>query len=186
MVRNRSRMTSNGNEHGEPPAFARWLIWLFRKETWKAQPFIASIGSIIAVSAVCSGLYGFYCLIPQGDEQIRENLTWKRNYQLFASRIFPLVTEVGSGKGSDFRRTFLRDLGLLVLHDEPEIQSKREQLTSMVKAARKINDRNPAWFLVDENLAETYRDFKNHLRDAAARHGVDVEQLEREKYVEPD
>lgn len=189
----RSKMTSDGNTHGEPPAFAKWLIWLFRKETWKERPFIASIGSIVAICAVCSTLYGVYRLFPTGEEQTRENLTWKRNYQFFASRIFPIITDAknigdppGSGEDFDLRADFLRDLGLLVLHDEPEIQSKREQLTSMVKEARTQNDLNPGWFLVDYKLAEAYRDFKNHLRDAAARHGVDVEQLEREKYIEPD
>ena len=33
------------SRHGEPPKFVKWLIWLFRMETWKKHRFIAPIGA---------------------------------------------------------------------------------------------------------------------------------------------
>ncbi|HBE71351.1 MAG TPA: hypothetical protein DDW52_24660, partial [Planctomycetaceae bacterium] len=45
----------NEKDHGEPPEFAKWLIWLFRPMTWKNQPIIAIIVTVIALFTVYSG-----------------------------------------------------------------------------------------------------------------------------------
>jgi len=60
-------MISKDKDHGEPPSLAKWLIWLFRKDTWKQQPFVASVASIIVILAVYSAFYGVYQRIPKKD-----------------------------------------------------------------------------------------------------------------------
>ena len=49
-------------DQGEPPQFAKWLIWLFRKDTWKEHPIIASISAIIVVFVGIGAVYTFYTL----------------------------------------------------------------------------------------------------------------------------
>lgn len=58
-------MTSEYKDHGEPPSFAKWLVWLFRKDTWKKQPYVALVASIIATSVALSAFYGAYQRISQ-------------------------------------------------------------------------------------------------------------------------
>ena len=58
-------MASNSIDHGEPPTFAKWLIWLFRKETWKEHPFIAAVAMIIVVGVMGTAIYSVYKSIPQ-------------------------------------------------------------------------------------------------------------------------
>ena len=48
------------NESGEPPPFVKWLIWLFRKETWREHRFPAFVATIIVVAVSCSAMYGVY------------------------------------------------------------------------------------------------------------------------------
>ena len=62
-----NEMTIEDTHHAEPPSFVKWLLWLFRKETWKRYPVVASFASVIVISAVGSALYGIYDLFPKDD-----------------------------------------------------------------------------------------------------------------------
>ena len=57
-------MESDRNDHGEPPPFVKWLMWLFRKDTWIKHPLIAPVALIIAVSFTSSAIFAVYRLIP--------------------------------------------------------------------------------------------------------------------------
>lgn len=58
-------MSEKPKDHGEPPSFAKWLIWLLRKDTWVEQPVIALVATIIVVCAAGSGVYGIFKLMPK-------------------------------------------------------------------------------------------------------------------------
>lgn len=62
-------------DHGEPPIFVKWLIWLLRKDTWKEHPFLAPIGAVIVVFIGLGAVYGMFYTVhtmmsaPATDEQ---------------------------------------------------------------------------------------------------------------------
>ena len=57
-------MPMRQRDSGEPPEFAKWLIWLFQKDTWLEQPVIALIAALIALSVACTAIYNFSKLFP--------------------------------------------------------------------------------------------------------------------------
>ena len=162
-------MNTSKNEQGEPPAFAKWLIWLFRRDTWATRPFIASVASIIALSTLLSSIYGGYRFLVEENEPRIESPTWERNYQLFASRNFPQIRDARmagdpvSGYSAEVRASFLRSLRSLVLVDEPELETRRIELVSLVEVAPVMNERNPGWFRVDDELGDARKNLLHSL-----------------------
>jgi hypothetical protein len=153
-----------------------------------ARRRLKAIGPAVLFLAV-----GGFAPLWTGGASGESNPTWKRNYQLFASRQFPQVQgsrqaddPPGSGKAYENEQLFVRDLRLLVLDEEQGLASERDALVRRVVGAPKWLPLNPDWFVVDDALRQQYLEFRAHLRAAAAKRSVDVEQLEREKYVPPD
>ena len=60
-------MANERKDHGEPPTFAKWLIWLLQKDTWTEYPVIATVATIIAVSIAATGIHGVIKLLPTED-----------------------------------------------------------------------------------------------------------------------
>ena len=60
-------MDEEQKDHAEPPAFAKWLMWLVRKETWTRQPVIATVATIIVVSISFTSVYSLYKLWNNDD-----------------------------------------------------------------------------------------------------------------------
>lgn len=146
--------------------------------------FVWSIAALGIVAWLISGRLGSTIAI--------EDQTWKRNYSYVASREFPQIKAFGridappsEQKQGDFKDDFLADIKALVLTDEPELEAKRDSLVALVEGAPSIDERNPGIFVVDEEIQALYRQFKIQLRAAAVKRNVDVEKLEREKFVRP-
>lgn len=124
----------------------------------------------------------------------QEDPTWKRNYQLFASRPFPDGTIRSEDKNSPdyggrdivFRPELIRGLNLLIIPNDEKLKESRDQLLQLVKNAPTWNEMNPNLIIVDSEIKEKYLLFKNLLRALSVNHGVDVERLEREKYILED
>jgi NitT/TauT family transport system substrate-binding protein len=51
-------------EHADPPSFAKWLMWIFRRQTWRDHPIIAIIASVITLSTALTAAWGLVGLIP--------------------------------------------------------------------------------------------------------------------------
>lgn len=145
-------------------------------------------GPIVLIASIA----GF---LPVWDAQSAKkagNAIWKSNYKLFASRHFPQIRDArkqvdppGSGKNFEFESEFVRDLSLLVLKEEPDLERRRGELIAAARAAPKDMPLNPHLFEVNDQLMQRYLEFKSLLRIASIARGVDVEQLERERYEPP-
>ena len=62
-------MTDPERKHAEPPSFAKWLMWLFRRKSWKETPLIASVTAIITASVAVTAIYSAAQLIATDSPQ---------------------------------------------------------------------------------------------------------------------
>jgi hypothetical protein len=47
---------NNVTSHAEPPPIAKWIMWVFQKETWKYHPIIALIVVVIILATIIGGI----------------------------------------------------------------------------------------------------------------------------------
>jgi hypothetical protein len=110
----------------------------------------------------------------------KSDLTWQRNYGLFASFVWqkPISGSTTFVSKSDLEWRF----GQLVLDSEADVKSKLEALEKRVDLAA-TDSKAPDSIVIDNALDTAYWVFKASLRAAAASHGVDVEKVESEKVI---
>jgi hypothetical protein len=125
---------------------------------------------------------------PSQPDNHVETATWKRNYALIGPLGWPKLSSSPSDSSvpTMSRPDLIKRLEVLVLDGQPLLEDKRNTLMQMIKNAPVLDDKNPTLIRISSELDTAYRTFRAALRDIAAKHYVNVDEVEKQKPIDPD
>ena len=124
-------MSEKPKDHGEPPGPVKWLIWLFRRQTWADHPVIASVAVVLVVCATVTGAFG---LLNLGENDTKAQAVEKPELQLVVLMdstlpevVYDPDTMESGGTNADDISDVLDDLPIKIIKETTSLKWDRDE-----------------------------------------------------------